>query len=793
MEGLNESEINSVMDFPYKLDTFQLEAIQAIENDNNVLVTAHTSAGKSTVAEYAIAKCVKLNKKVIYTSPIKTLSNQKYADFRKKADKLGLREDDIGIMTGDNKINPDAQCLIMTTEILRNNLYNGDENISETKMVIFDEVHYFNDKDRGHVWEESIIMLPREINLIMLSATVSGADKFAKWIEDMKGKKTPLISTPFRPVPLKHYIYHDEKIHDIMDNNGVFNHKNFDSIHSIYKKMMNGKKFYNYKSIFNPFINYLKVHNLLPGIVFSFSRKNCERYGNLISINLVSHDERHEIEKTFNHHVHKLLEKENQNLPQILSMKDKLLHGIGIHHSGLMPVLKEIVEVLFSRGLIKVLFATETFAVGVNMPARTVVFSDLNKYETGSGFRNLRTDEYMQMSGRAGRRGIDAKGTVIYLPMKEIVSRHEILSVMTGKSPKFKSQFILDYHFILKTIESATQTTSLTINNSLLNKETNNIIEMCIKEKERLEKEYHEIGNILESKKMYNTVIEYMELKRNINNKKGKQRKNAVREINMIEDDNRNNREWQDIVDKIYKRNDLEEKLYENEDYYRYLSNSANKESIVIMRLLKDMNYLDRKYDYIEGGEEGCLKMDEINSSHITLKGVVACQINECNSLLMTELIMEEGIFDNKSAIEIICILSLFIDESKVDEYDLFVDDLNIPLDTREIIKRVYSKDKYIQEICDKYKVMYSSGVNISFLEYAYGWANGKSYIELRDEENEIYEGNFIKGIMKINNISKEILKVAEVRNDQELIVRISEIEELLIRDIVNVKSLYLV
>ena len=204
------------MTFPYQLDPFQQQAIEAIEGDGNVLVTAHTSAGKSTVAEYAIAKCALLNQKVIYTSPIKTLSNQKFADFRQKADRMNLTPEDIGIMTGDVKLNPDAQCVIMTTEILRNMLYQGHPMISEIKMVIFDEVHYINDRDRGKVWEESIIMLPAEINLIMLSATIAGADRFAKWIESIKGKTTRLVSTLYRPVPLHHYIYWSGQMYPIM-------------------------------------------------------------------------------------------------------------------------------------------------------------------------------------------------------------------------------------------------------------------------------------------------------------------------------------------------------------------------------------------------------------------------------------------------------------------------------------------------------------------------------------------------------------------------------------------------
>ena len=247
-----EQAFKPAIRFPYQLDNFQEEGINCIEKEENILITAHTGAGKSTFAEYAVACAVRDNKKIIYTSPIKTLSNQKFDDFKKKSDKYGLSENDIGIMTGDHKINPDAQCCVMTTEILRNMLYKDTDYFDDVKYVVFDEVHYFNDKERGHVWEECIIMLPLHIVLIKLSATIDKAEEFSNWVESIRERKTNLISTPFRPVPLKHYVhipYSDELI-NYSEKDDHFNTSNYTLAIDKFKFLMKKKKIFKPKIYF---------------------------------------------------------------------------------------------------------------------------------------------------------------------------------------------------------------------------------------------------------------------------------------------------------------------------------------------------------------------------------------------------------------------------------------------------------------------------------------------------------------------------------------------------------------
>ena len=468
------------MTFPYTLDPFQQQSVEAIERDENVLVTAHTSAGKSTVAEYAIAKCARLGKRSIYTSPIKTLSNQKYADFIKHSDSMGLTPDQIGIMTGDIKLKPDASCLVMTTEILRNRLFQldtGDDFFNDIKMVVFDEVHYINDPNRGHVWEETIMMLPPHVLRIMLSASMSGADRLAQWVTSLHGRPTPLISTLYRPVPLSHQLYYyqsDTKTSRLVDvfRNKRFlpdNHsRDFDTLYRDYLKGKKQKKSHHSHTVnqLQGIIRYLQTEEQFPAIFFSFSRKKCQQHSTTISDVLVDHETRNHITRTFEFYLVRLLPEDQRSISQVLMLKKCVERGVAFHHSGLLPALKEIVEILFSKGWIKVLFATETFAVGVNMPARTVVFTSLEKHDDRQ-WRTLRTDEYIQMSGRAGRRGLDTVGRVLLTTLDDFPQRHTLHELMCGASPYINSRLTIDPVLLLQSMDSPSFTITSLLEQSL--------------------------------------------------------------------------------------------------------------------------------------------------------------------------------------------------------------------------------------------------------------------------------------------------------------------------------------
>lgn len=446
--------------WPFEPDVFQKQAILRLEAHDSVFVAAHTSAGKTVVAEYAIALSQKHMTRTIYTSPIKALSNQKFRDFKNT---FG----DVGLLTGDVQLSPEASCLIMTTEILRSMLYNGSEVIRDLEWVIFDEVHYINDAERGVVWEEVLIMLPEHVSIILLSATVPNALEFSEWIGRIKKKPIYVISTLKRPVPLEHHLYTgnstktQKELFLLIDASGNFLTKGYYAAVEA-KKERTSKHAQSFgtkntsqnttpnqdKAVWLTLLNFLSQRQQTPVVAFTFSRTRCDDNArSLGTLDLTSSTEKSEIHSFFQKSLSRLRGGDRQ-LPQIMQMRDLLKRGVGVHHSGILPILKEVIEMLFSRGLVKVLFATETFAMGVNMPARTVVFDSIRKHD-GTGFRNLLPGEYIQMAGRAGRRGLDATGTVIILCKTGVHDMGELHVMMLGKPTVLHSQFRLTYTMIL--------------------------------------------------------------------------------------------------------------------------------------------------------------------------------------------------------------------------------------------------------------------------------------------------------------------------------------------------------
>ena len=480
--------LNPAHNFPFELDEFQKKSIICLENGESVLVSAHTSAGKTVVAQYAIAMAKRNHQRVIYTSPIKALSNQKYRDLKEL---FG----DVGLMTGDVTRNENASCIVMTTEILRNMLFKGNEITKEIAWVIFDEVHYMRDRDRGVVWEETIILLSNKINYVFLSATIPNAREFGMWIAKLKKQPCNVVYTSFRPTPLRHYIFPVEgdnsNLFLILDSQTVnkkgnkkaveeiFHNRNFNQAFDILKnsrklencnqksnKNLNNKKIGTKMSLIK-LIKALYREKFCPVIVFSFSKRECEmnaldlfKYKPLQKskydsknikkketkekiIDFNTDEEKEKIEKIYLSAISKLSE-DDQKMPNIQNFLPLLQRGIGVHHGGMLPILKELVELLFQEGLIKVLFSTETFSMGINMPAKTVVFTTLRKFD-GEFQRYLGGGEYTQMAGRAGRRGIDQFGNVIIMVDKNI-DQDICEKIIKGKSAPLISSFQLSYN-----------------------------------------------------------------------------------------------------------------------------------------------------------------------------------------------------------------------------------------------------------------------------------------------------------------------------------------------------------
>uniref|UniRef100_A0A8C7IJA2 Exosome RNA helicase MTR4 n=1 Tax=Oncorhynchus kisutch TaxID=8019 RepID=A0A8C7IJA2_ONCKI len=430
-------------EYPFVLDPFQREAILCIDNNQSVLVSAHTSAGKTVCAEYAIALALREKQRVIFTSPIKALSNQKYREMYEEFQ-------DVGLMTGDVTINPTASCLIMTTEILRSMLYRGSEVMREVAWVIFDEIHYMRDAERGVVWEETIILLPDNVHYVFLSATIPNAKQFAEWICHLHRQPCHVVYTDFRPTPLQHYIFPagGDGLHLVVDENGEFREDNFNTAMQVLRDTgdSGGSSGGGLSNVFK-IVKMIMERNFQPVIIFSFSKKECEAYALQVSkLDFNTDEEKKLVEEVFNNAID-CLSDDDKKLPQVEHVLPLLKRGIGIHHGGLLPILKETIEILFSEGLLKALFATETFAMGINMPARTVLFTNARKFD-GKDFRWITSGEYIQMSGRAGRRGMDERGIVIFM-VDEKMSPAIGKQLLKGSADPLNSAFHLTYNMVL--------------------------------------------------------------------------------------------------------------------------------------------------------------------------------------------------------------------------------------------------------------------------------------------------------------------------------------------------------
>ena len=422
-------------------DRFQQEAIDFINQGHSVIVCAPTGAGKTAIAEHVIEQSLHANQKVIYTAPVKALSNQKFRDFQKQ------HPDKVGILTGDVSINPDAPILIMTTEIFRNKILDEPQSLKKFSWVIYDEIHYIDNYERGTVWEESLMLLPNHIRIVGLSATVPNIEEFSSWLESVH--KTPLkvIIEKNRPVPL-HFRFqcHNKIIDDFKE----LRHLSFKTIRYSYR----GKRSEFHKEAhpnrLQTIIHTIRDNNELPCIYFCFSRRRTEELAQeLFNFDFLENTERDEIIRLFNELIHRF---DLAHEPSASQMYPLITRGIAYHHAGMLPTLKEVIEQLFTSRLLKVIFTTETFALGINMPARSVVFDDLRKFY-GTYVRNLKTRDFYQMAGRAGRRGIDAEGFVYSRINFHKIEFDEVKRIIFGEPERVNSQFNTSYATLLHLYE----------------------------------------------------------------------------------------------------------------------------------------------------------------------------------------------------------------------------------------------------------------------------------------------------------------------------------------------------
>lgn len=422
---------------PINYDAFQRQAIDYIKQGYSVIVSAPTGAGKTAIAEYVIKETILKKEQVIYTAPIKALSNQKFRDFQ------SIFGDNVGILTGDVSINAHAPLLIMTTEIFRNKILDQPQALKSYSWVIFDEIHYIDNQERGTVWEESLIFLPPDMKILALSATIPNIEEFAAWIESIHKRPFKVVIEDNRPVPLTFLFQCNNEIFTDLSElkkQGLLK-ASFQS-RSKERSLRGFKKTNKLAAL----INYIRQAQGLPCIYFVFGRRRAEDLAfDLYSFDFLNQEEKEKITDLYNQLCERFDLKSEQSASRLFYLIKK---GIAYHHAGMLPTLKEVVEQLFTLRLIKVIFTTETFALGINMPAKSVAFDGLRKFY-GRYIRNLKVRDFYQMAGRAGRRGMDKEGFVYVRVNPRRINLEELKRTIYGKAEIVRSQLNSSYATIL--------------------------------------------------------------------------------------------------------------------------------------------------------------------------------------------------------------------------------------------------------------------------------------------------------------------------------------------------------
>ena len=809
--------------FKYNLHDFQKWAIDGLVNGNHVLITAPTGTGKSMPAEFAIDFFHSKGKKSIYCSPIKSLSNQKFYDFTQKYPNIS-----IGLITGDIKTNSTADVLIMTTEILLNKLYQLKSKYSkinsstsfemdienELGCVIFDEIHMINDKDRGHVWENCIMMLPKHIQMIGLSATLDNPEKFAKWLETRGLEETVsekivyLAKKLDRPVPLTHYSFitantgifksiKDKSVHDeirkiidkpfvIQTAKGEFNEIHYSNMNKMLNLFEKNEVRVKRQHVLNQLSKHLVEQEMLPALCYVFSRKQLEKCANEITVPLLEFDSK--VPYTIRRECEQIIRKlpnyqEYLHLPEYVNLVSLLEKGIGIHHAGMMSILREIVEILFARGMIKMLFCTTSVAIGLNLPVKTSIFTDIYKHD-GNCLSILQGHEYTQAAGRAGRLGLDSVGHVIHLNnLFRNVESVSYKTMLKGKPQTLVSKFKISFNLLLNLIDIGDNDFIKFANKSMikgdidfqLNEIQKNILKLEI-DYNKAEETIKHLKTPIEIIKEYN---EYVEIRPSTVNKKRKEIDKKIQNIL----DNYKFIEIEKAMFITYNRKQME--LYELQKEYDDMRKYIDNNVLIIVDLLEKDEFLSK-----------VTESEEIKYV-LTQKGHIASHLREVHCLVFAELFDKE-MLDDLTSRQLVSIFSCFTNVSVQDELKSLM-----PKSSNITIQDMIIK---IKEMYDEYQEKESSSsintgtdysIHFDLLDYLIQWCDCDSIEEckflLQTLENEkgIFLGEFVKALLKINNISSEMEKVAELTGNIQFLSKLKEIPTMTLKYVVTNQSLY--
>lgn len=813
----NEDMYNEFYEkYPYPLHDFQKWALQGIVEGNHVLVTAPTGSGKTMPGDFALDYFHSKGKKTIYCSPIKALSNQKFYDFTNK-----YKDISIGLITGDIKTNPDANVLIMTTEILLNKLYQinskiptPESNVSfemdinnELGCVIFDEIHMINDESRGHVWENCIMLLPRHIQMIGLSATLDEPEKFAYWLENRgehqkeNDKIVYLVSKKERAVPLTHYAFitattgvnkvikdkvAQEEIKNtinkplvIQDANGRFMEENYLKIHKTLKLFEKNDIRVKRQHTINQLSKYMVENEMLPAVCYVFSRKQVEICANEITTNLLEFDSKvpYIIDYECEQIIRKLPNyKEYLHLPEYTNLVKLLRKGVAIHHAGLLPVLREIVELLFVKGYIKLLFCTETISVGLNLPVKTTIFTDVNKFD-GNNHRILYGHEYTQAAGRAGRLGLDKVGHCIHLNnLFRNVDSVSYKNMLKGTPQTLISKFKISFNLLLNLIDIGDNNFVNFARRSMVTNDLDGQMNEVFQKINDVNSHIEKLELTMKTTRTPLEVVEeYIHLQKERESAINKRRKEIERKIQNIQDNHKFIELDKAVVKKyMEKKIELSGLQEEYKLIEKYLDNNVNS----ILQILQEEEFVD-------------------DNIALTLKGTIGSHIREVHCLVFSKL-LNENRFDELTSTQIVSLLSCF---TNINVQDDLKD--NSPKTEDLFIK------KFILEIEDKYNYYYDmevkKGVNtgtdysmhFDIINYVKEWCecsdveSCKLLLQKMEREKQIFLGEFVKAILKINNISSEFEKIAEFTGNMLLLSKLKEIQNMTLKYVVTNQSLY--
>lgn len=737
-------------EFPFELDDFQKEACEIIDNGESVVVCAPTGAGKTVIAQHAINNALKQGCRIFYTTPLKALSNQKFYDF---CEQYGA--DKVGLLTGDTSINRGAQIVIMTTEVFRNMLYGTNfgavaDNLKDVRYVVLDEVHYMNDEQRGTVWEESIIYCPTNIQIIALSATVANCDELTNWINTVHSK-TKLVNTDFRPVPLRFFYFDSSqpyKLLPLLTPDGKLNNK----IKPEKPQWARGKD-KRKKTYVKQIIQNLADNDMLPAIYFTFSRKKCdEQMEKCSGLGLNTRKEQEEI-KAF-------IEEFIAENPHLYGNKhiEYLIQGVASHHAGLLPAWKNLVEKLFQKGLIKVVFATETLAAGINMPARSTVISSTSK-RTDSGHRMLTANEFLQMSGRAGRRGMDEVGyvTVVGTPFQ---TPEEVAELVLSDSNPLESKFSPSYSMVLNLL----QRFNLEESKELILKSfgyysSDYRLKPILFQLEQYDKEIEERSFICPNKLSDDKMFEYDKLRflyvqnRQTYKKIVKQEKSKHRPLSpeVVEFGKRNKEELHKLQTfacdtcKLYKKHSKNlEVLKRIDSKKKKLLKEIEKQKDIYWNKFIAHRAVLKEYGYIQ-------------NDYPTEKGKTTSQIRSENELYLAEIIFS-GVLENLTPSQLAGVICALTTE------ELRIEIPYIPFSepVRKTLNQIRNIKRKLEKVQSKYDIEAPLYINPYFSSLIELWVEGAEW-ETVSEQIEIGEGDIVRAFKRVVDVLRQLTTIDNI------------------------------